>query len=69
MTLHIEYLNTKTIKPYKQNPRIHKSKQIAQIAQSIQAFAFNNPLLIDEKNEINSCQALIHFWKKREIDR
>ena len=52
MTLHIEYLNTKTIKPYKQNPRIHKSKQIAQIAQSIQAFAFNNPLLIDEKNEI-----------------
>ena len=52
MTLHIEYLNTKTIKPYKQNPRIHKSKQIAQIAQSIKAFAFNNPLLIDEKNEI-----------------
>jgi ParB-like chromosome segregation protein Spo0J len=52
MTLHLEYLNTTTIQPYKQNPRIHQRKQIAQIAQSIQTFAFNNPILIDEKNEI-----------------
>jgi hypothetical protein len=34
MTLHLEYVNTKTIKSYKQNPRIHQRKQIAQIAQS-----------------------------------
>jgi ParB/RepB/Spo0J family partition protein len=52
MTLHLEYLNTTTIQPYKKNPRIHQRKQIAQIAHSIQTFAFNNPILIDEKNEI-----------------
>ena len=40
MILHIEYLNTKTIKPYKQNPRIHKSKQIAQILEADDAFLF-----------------------------
>jgi hypothetical protein len=52
MTLHLEYLNTTTIQPYKQNPRIHQRKQIAQITQPIKTFAFNNPILIDEKNEI-----------------
>jgi ParB-like chromosome segregation protein Spo0J len=65
MTLHLEYVNTKTIQPYKQNPRIHQRKQIAQIAQSIQTFAFNNPILIDEKNEIicgdTVLQAVVSF--------
>src|SRR5574344_419803 len=51
-TLQIEYIAIKAIKPYEQNPRIHKSKQIAQIANSIKEFNFNNPVLIDENNEV-----------------
>lgn len=50
--LQIEYLPIATIKPYEQNPKIHKSKQVAQIAKSITQFNFNNPILIDEKNTI-----------------
>lgn len=50
--LQIEYLPTAAIKPYEQNPKIHKSKQVEQIAKSITQFKFNNPILIDEKNII-----------------
>ncbi len=50
--LQIEYLPTADIKPYEQNPKIHKSKQVEQIAKSITQFNFNNPILTDEKNVI-----------------
>lgn len=50
--LQIEYVQTEAIKPYQQNPRIHKSKQVEQIAKSITQFDFNNPILTDEKNVI-----------------
>ena len=50
--LQIEYLPTAAIKPYEQNPKIHKSKQVEQIAKSITQFNFNNPILTDEKNII-----------------
>ncbi len=50
--LQIEYLPTEAIKPYEQNPKIHKSKQVEQIAKSITQFDFNNPILTDEKNII-----------------
>jgi ParB-like chromosome segregation protein Spo0J len=36
----------------KGNARFHSRKQIRQIADSIQAFGFNNPILVDEKGEI-----------------
>ncbi len=50
--LQIEYLPTEAIKPYEQNPKIHKSMQVEQIAKSITQFDFNNPILTDEKNII-----------------
>lgn len=34
------------------NPRAHREKQIAQIAESIRAFGFNVPVLIDDDNKI-----------------
>ena len=45
--LSIEYLDTASLKPNNQNPRVHTDKQIHQIAQSITAFGFNVPLLVD----------------------
>ena len=38
--------------PYSRNARTHSPKQIVEIAASIKAFGFNNPVLIDKDNGI-----------------
>src|SRR5450631_2779679 len=38
--------------PYARNPRTHSDAQVAQIAASIAAFGFNNPILVDTKSGI-----------------
>jgi ParB-like chromosome segregation protein Spo0J len=38
--------------PYARNAKTHSVEQVAQIAGSIKAFGFNNPVLIDERGEI-----------------
>ena len=38
--------------PHRKNPRLHSKKQIQQIAQSIKAFGFNVPVLIDGQSRI-----------------
>ncbi|MCA0871455.1 site-specific DNA-methyltransferase [Seohaeicola saemankumensis] len=38
--------------PYARNARTHSEAQVAQIAGSIRAFGFNNPVLVDEANGI-----------------
>jgi DNA modification methylase len=45
--LAIEYVSVAALKPDSRNPRSHSKRQIRQIAQSIKAFGFNVPLLID----------------------
>ena len=47
--LKIEYLQISDLKPYEKNARTHSKKQIAE---SIKAFGFYNPVLIDAKNMI-----------------
>lgn len=51
-TLQISTININQIKPYKNNPKLHNKKQIAQIVSSIKEFGFVNPILIDENGEI-----------------
>jgi DNA modification methylase len=46
--LKVQYLQVAGIKPDPRNARTHSKKQIDQIAASIKAFGFANPLLIDE---------------------
>ena len=41
-----------SLKPYARNARTHSAKQIAEIAASIRAFGFNNPVLIDRDSGI-----------------
>ena len=48
----IEQVAIETLIPYKNNARLHSDKQIGQIAESIKSFGFNNPVLIDSKNNI-----------------
>jgi DNA modification methylase len=50
--LEVTYLPTTSLKPHPQNPRVHKDKQVGQIAQSIEAFGFNVPILVDDRQNV-----------------
>src|SRR5947209_1078268 len=50
--LQITYRNVAELKPYQRNARTHSRKQIKQIAQSIERFGFNNPVLIDDNDQV-----------------
>ena len=46
--LEVTYLRTTSLKPDPRNPMVHSDKQVRQIAQSIESFGFNVPLLIGD---------------------
>src|ERR1700734_2131022 len=46
---HIELWLIDRLIPWARNPRTHSEAQVAQIAASIAAFGFNNPILVDTK--------------------
>jgi DNA modification methylase len=48
------------LRPSPRNPRRHGNEQIAQIARSIKAYGFNNPLLIEPSGEIIAGEARWH---------
>jgi len=48
----IEYIPPGQLQPWAANARTHSKKQLQQIAASIQAFGFTNPVLIDENSAI-----------------
>ena len=50
--LNIEWLPLTALAPFARNARTHSKKQIRQIADSIRAFGFTNPVLIDDGNSI-----------------
>jgi DNA modification methylase len=50
--LEVTYLRTTSLKPDPRNPRVHTDKQVRQIAQSIESFGFNVPLLIDDHQQV-----------------
>jgi DNA modification methylase len=45
----IEFHPPERLAAYKRNARTHSKRQIAQIAKSISAFGFNNPVLVDDE--------------------
>jgi DNA modification methylase len=50
--LEVTYSPVTSLKPHPQNPRVHTDKQVHQIAQSIEAFGFNVPILVDERQNV-----------------
>src|SRR4051812_9768828 len=48
----IEWLSVDKLRPFEKNARTHSPRQIAQIAASIRAFGFVNPVLVDEAGTI-----------------
>src|SRR6266404_8270634 len=50
--LKIQYLPLDEIRPDPSNPRLHGKRHIRQIANSIEAFGFNAPILADDERQI-----------------
>ena len=50
--MRLQQIAISQIKPSSRNSRTHSAKQIRQIADSIVAFGFTNPLLVSEDNEL-----------------
>ena len=50
--LNIEYVDLAQVHNYEQNAKTHSEEQIQKMANSIEEFGFNNPILIDESGEI-----------------
>src|SRR5215216_3180816 len=50
--MNIEQTLVRELRPHPNNTRTHSKKQIRQIAKSIDHFGFNNPVLIDNNNQI-----------------
>lgn len=46
--LKIETMSISALKPYSNNPRTHSREQVRQIAASIEAFGWTNPILVDD---------------------
>lgn len=44
--------NIKEIKPYAKNAKLHSESQVKKIAESIKAFGFRQPIVIDKNSEI-----------------
>jgi DNA modification methylase len=50
--MNFENRPTHSLRPYAGNARTHSPKQIKQIARSIERFGFNNPVLVDDDDQI-----------------
>lgn len=50
--LAIHYLPTENLEPNRENPRTHTKKQVQQILQSIRAFGFNVPILVNAERKV-----------------
>lgn len=50
--LEVIYVPVTSLKPNPQNPRVHSDKQVQQIAQSIETFGFNVPILVDDRQRV-----------------
>ena len=65
--LQIDYRPIESLIPYAKNARTHSDEQITQIAASIRAFGFNNPILVDGERGIVSGHARLLAARKLEM--
>ena len=64
----IEHHAPSELRSYDRNARVHSPKQIAEIASSIKAFGFNNPVLIDKAGTIIAGHGRVEAAKKLGLD-
>src|SRR5262245_33601566 len=66
--MQIEYLPVRELRPHPNNARTHSTKQIRQIANSIEQFGFCNPVLIDDSKQIIAGHGRVQAAKLLGID-
>jgi DNA modification methylase len=67
--LSIEYRPLASLKSNPKNPRIHSDKQVHQIAQSIQTFGFNVPVLVDRNLNVIAGHGRVSASKLLQLDQ
>lgn len=67
--MNIIYLRTQDLAPRANNARTHTDKQIKQIARSIEAFGFTNPILVDETSRIIAGHGRVRAAQQLGIER
>ena len=60
----IVWVPTKSVKPYKENPKIHSSEQIDKLAGVFAKYGFDVPIVVDEDNVIIKGHARLAAAKK-----
>ena len=65
----IELIEVEKLIPYAKNAKKHPKKQIEQIAKSIKEFGFNQPIVVDSKNNIVVGHGRLEAAKFLKIDR
>src|SRR6266446_10268277 len=68
ISMKIEYIPVRELRPYPNNARTHSKKQIQQIAKSIAKFGFCNPVLIDDAKQIIAGHGRVEAAKVLGID-
>ena len=67
--LQVEHSLISQLKPNPRNTRLHSSKQLHQIAASIEEFGFNNPVLVDSDNMILAGHGRVEAARLAGLDR
>lgn len=65
----IEELSIEELKPYDLNAKKHTPEQVKKIAESINRFGFNNPILIDKNNEIIAGHGRLLAAKRLKLEK
>ncbi|BAL73758.1 hypothetical protein S23_05370 [Bradyrhizobium cosmicum] len=65
--LHVEYWPLDRLIPYARNARTHNAAQVAEIAASIRAFGFSNPILVGEAGDIIAGHGRLAAARKLEL--
>ena len=65
----LEYVDVASLKPHPKNPRMHSKKQIRKIAESIRAFGFRMPVVIDAFSRLIAGHARVEACKLLGLER
>jgi DNA modification methylase len=65
--MNFEHRPTHSLNPYSGNARTHSPKQVKQIARSIERFGFNNPVLIDDDDQIMAGHGRVEAAKQLKL--
>ena len=65
----VTYLPVCELRPYPRNPRTHSAKQIRQLADSMRAFGFTNPVVVDREGRVLSGNGRVEAAKLLGIEK